>query len=153
VLGDPQRDGAEPGRVEHVPAVLTQDRLDRGIEPVGRDGPEHIGEEVEPDIVQVGGEALPAGPGQLRDEGRRRPEQHGGIDTGLEMVVAKPAGLVLDRGHAGDNGFGDGRIVAVQARVAGHVGFFADLEYGDGGTVLGDQTLQERAVAGDIAAP
>jgi hypothetical protein len=144
---------SEPDRVEHVPAVLAQDCLDNGIEPVGRDRPEDIGEEVEPGIVEVGDEALPASLGQMCDEGCRGPEQQGGVDADPEMVVAEPARFILGCGHAGDDGVGDGRVVAVQARVAGHVGFFADLEHGDGGTVLGDQAPQERAVAGDIAAP
>jgi len=77
VLGDPQRDGAEPGRAEHVLAVLAQDAFGDGLEPAGRDGPEHVGEEVEPDIVEVVDEALPAGLGQALDERRRRPEQQG----------------------------------------------------------------------------
>ena len=46
-------------------------------EPFGRDRPEHVGEDVEPGIVQVGAEPLAAGLGQLGDEGRRRPRQQG----------------------------------------------------------------------------
>lgn len=67
--------------------------------------------------------------------------------------MAEPARFVLGGGPARDDGFGDVGIVAVEVRVAGHVGFLADLERGDTGAVPGDQGLQERAVPGDVAAP
>lgn len=71
------RNGKVPqsGRSHALFAVLAQEAADRGIEAVGQDGSEHVGEELQldVDVVQVGDEAVAAGGGQVGKEGMEGP--------------------------------------------------------------------------------
>ena len=66
---------AEPGGGQVFAAVGFQEALDDGVEAFGRDGAEHVGEEVEADVVQVGDEPLAARPGEVGEERDVRTKQ------------------------------------------------------------------------------
>jgi hypothetical protein len=75
VLGDHQREVTEAGRGQVVVAVGLQQTLNNGGQAAGRDGAEHVGEEVKADVVQVGDELLAARPGETGKKCAVRAEQ------------------------------------------------------------------------------
>src|SRR5690242_14819240 len=62
-LGHHQGQVTEGGGRQDVPAVRPEQVLNDVFHPVGGDGPEDVGKEVQADVVEVGDELLPAYPG------------------------------------------------------------------------------------------
>lgn len=153
MLGDVHRELAEASRGEDGVAVVAQQSLGRGGEVALGDWAEYVGEEVEPDIVEVVNEAVAALGDQVGHERGGGPEQGRGVETDPQVVLAQAAGFLLGRGHPRNDRVGYPRIVPVQDGVAGDVGFFGDLQCGRHRTVLGDEFAHETGVSGDVAAP
>jgi len=75
VLGDHQGQVAEAGRGQPAAAVCLEQRLDGRFQAGGRDRPEHVGEEVQADVVEVGDERPATCLGEFGEEAAARAEQ------------------------------------------------------------------------------
>jgi hypothetical protein len=143
VLGDVERRRAETGR--------RQEPGGDGGELRGGDGPEDIGEEVEPDVIEIRDERVAAEGDQVREESCGGAEQRCGVEPNPQLLVPEPPSLVANGGHAGDDRLRDLRVIAIEVRVAGHIRLLGDLDGGGGVAVPSDQLSEIGAVPGDVA--
>jgi hypothetical protein len=75
VLGDHQREVAETRRSQPVAAMRFEQGLDGAVQAGRRDRAEHVREEVEADVVEVGDDLPAARPGEIGEEGAAQAEQ------------------------------------------------------------------------------